>query len=159
MPRKGPSRKRLVEVDPLYQSRLLAKFINRSMHDGKKSVSQREIYNGLKIIAEKTKEDPIKIFEKAIENIKPEMEVRAKRVGGAAYQVPMQVREERKESLAIRWLVAAARARSNSEFHTYGDKIAQELIDASNSEGGAVKKRMEMEKQADANRAFSHFKW
>ena len=159
MPRKGPARKRLVEVDPLYQSRLLAKFINRSMHDGKKSVSQREIYNGLKIIAEKTKEDPIKIFEKAIENIKPEMEVRAKRVGGAAYQVPMQVREERKESLAIRWLVAAARARSNSEFHTYGDKIAQELIDASNSEGGAVKKRMEMEKQADANRAFSHFKW
>ena len=159
MPRKGPSRKRLVEVDPLYQSRLLAKFINRSMHDGKKSVSQREIYNGLKIIAEKTKEDPIKIFEKAIENIKPEMEVRAKRVGGAAYQVPMQVRGERKESLAIRWLVVAARAKSNSEFHTYGEKMAQELMDAAKGEGGAVRKRQEMEKQAEANKAFSHFKW
>ena len=159
MPRKGPARKRLVEVDPVYQSRLLAKLINRSMHDGKKSVSQREIYNGLKIIEEKTKEDPIKIFEKAIENIKPEMEVRAKRVGGAAYQVPMQVRDERKESLAIRWLVAAARARSNSEFHTYAEKIAQELIEATNNEGGAVKKRQEMERQAEANKAFSHFKW
>jgi len=121
-------------------------------------VSQKDVRQSF-IIEEKTKENPVTIFEKAIENIKPEMEVRAKRVGGAAYQVPMQVREERKESLAIRWLVAAARARSNSEFHTYGDKIAQELIDASNSEGGAVKKRMEMEKQADANRAFSHFKW
>lgn len=159
MPRKGPARKRLVEVDPVYQSRLLAKLINRSMHDGKKSVSQKEIYNGLKIIEEKTKEDPIKVFEKAIEAIKPEMEVRAKRVGGAAYQVPMQVRGERKESLAIRWLVAAARGRSNSEFHTYAEKIAQELIDASNSEGGAVKKRQEMERQAESNKAFAHFKW
>lgn len=159
MPRKGPARKRLVEVDPVYDSRLLAKLINRSMYDGKKSVSQKEIYNALKIIAEKTKENSITIFEKAIENIKPEMEVRAKRVGGASYQVPMQVRGERKESLAIRWLVAAARAKSNSEFHTYGEKIAQELMDASKGEGGAVRKRQEMEKQAEANKAFSHFKW
>lgn len=159
MPRKGPARKRLVEVDPVYQSRLLAKLINRSMHDGKKSVSQKEIYNGLKIIEEKTKEDPISVFEKAIETIKPNMEVRAKRVGGAAYQVPMQVRGDRKESLAIRWLVSAARLRSNSEFHTYGEKIAQELIDASKGEGGAVKKKQEMERQAEANKAFSHFKW
>lgn len=159
MPRKGPARKRLVEVDPMYDSRLLAKLINRSMYDGKKSVAQREVYEALKLIATKTKEDPITIFERAIENIKPEMEVRAKRVGGAAYQVPMQVRGERKESLAIRWLVAAARARSNSEFHTYGEKVAQELIDASKGEGGAVRKRQEMEKQAEANKAFSHFKW
>jgi len=159
MPRKGPARKRLVEVDPIYDSRLLAKLINRSMYDGKKSVSQKEIYNALKIIAEKTKENSITIFEKAIENIKPETEVRAKRVGGASYQVPMQVREERKESLAIRWLVAAARAKSNSEFHTYGEKIAQEVMDAAKGEGGAVRKRQEMEKQAEANKAFSHFKW
>lgn len=159
MPRKGPARKRLVEVDPVYGSRLIAKLINRSMYAGKKSVSQREIYNGLKLIEGKTKENPVTIFERAIENIKPEMEVRAKRVGGAAYQVPMQVRGERKESLAIRWLVAAARARSNSEFHTYGEKIAQELMDAAKGEGGAVRKRQEMEKQAEANRAFSHFKW
>ncbi|MEK7100384.1 MAG: 30S ribosomal protein S7 [Patescibacteria group bacterium] len=159
MPRKGPARKRLVEVDPIYGSRLIAKLINRSMYDGKKSVSQKEIYNGLKIIEEKTKENPVTIFERAIENIKPEMEVRAKRVGGAAYQVPMQVRGERKESLAIRWLVAAARAKSNSEFHTYGEKIAQELMDASKGEGGAVRKRQEMERQAEANKAFSHFKW
>jgi len=159
MPRKGPARKRLVEVDPIYDSRLLAKLINRSMYDGKKSVSQREIYSGLKLIEEKTKENPVTIFERAIENIKPEMEVRAKRVGGASYQVPMQVRGERKESLAIRWLVAAARAKSNSEFHTYGEKIAQELMDAAKGEGGAVRKRQEMEKQAEANKAFSHFKW
>jgi len=157
MPRKGPARKRLVEVDPIHGSYLLAKLINRSMYAGKKSVSQREIYKALDIIAKK--EEPLKVFEKAIENIKPEMEVRAKRVGGAAYQVPMQVRGERKESLAIRWLVAAARARSNSEFHTYGEKIAQELIDASKGEGGAVRKRQEMERQAEANKAFSHFKW
>lgn len=165
MPRKGPARKRLVEVDPVYDSRLLAKLINRSMYDGKKSVAQREIYRALEIIAGKTKDlpaqagDAITIFERAIENIKPEMEVRAKRVGGAAYQVPMQVRGERKESLAIRWLVAAARAKSNSEFHTYGEKMAQELMDAAKGEGGAVRKRQEMEKNAEANKAFSHFKW
>ena len=159
MPRKGPARKRTVEVDPIYGSRLLAKLINRCMKDGKKSVAQKEILRGMDIIAEKTKEDALKVFEKAIENIKPEMEVRAKRVGGAAYQVPMQVRGERKESLAIRWLVAASRARSNSEYHTYAEKIAQELIDASKGEGGAVRKRQEMEKNAEANKAFSHFKW
>ena len=159
MPRKGPARKRKVEVDPIYGSTLIAKLINRSMHDGKKSVAEKQVYSALTIIAEKTKEDAIKTFEKAIENIKPEMEVRARRVGGAAYQVPSQVRGARKESLAIRWLVNAARARSNSEFHTFGEKLAAELMDAAKGEGGAVKKRQEMEKQADANRAFSHFKW
>lgn len=159
MPRKGPARKRLVEVDPIYGSRLIAKLINRSMYDGKKSVAQKEVYRALEIIAEKTKDEPTKVFEQAIENIKPEMEVRAKRVGGAAYQVPMQVRAERKESLSIRWLVNAARTKSNSEFHTYGEKLAQELMDAAKAEGGAVRKRQEMERQAEANKAFSHFKW
>ena len=159
MPRKGPARKRKVEVDSVYGSILIAKLINRSMHDGKKSVAEKQVYSALTIIAEKTKEDAIKTFEKAIETIKPEMEVRARRVGGAAYQVPSQVRGERKESLAIRWLVNAARARSNSEFHTFGEKLAAELIDASNGEGGAVKKRIDMEKVAESNKAFSHFKW
>ncbi len=159
MPRKGPARKRKVEVDSVYGSILLAKLINRSMHDGKKSVAEKQVYSALTIIAEKTKEDAIKTFEKAIETIKPEMEVRARRVGGAAYQVPSQVRGERKESLAIRWLVNAARARSNSEFHTFGEKLAAELMDAAKGEGGAVKKRQDMEKNAESNKAFSHFKW
>ena len=159
MPRKGPARKRKVEVDSVYGSILIAKLINRSMHDGKKSVAEKQVYSALTIIAEKTKEDAIKTFEKAIETIKPEMEVRARRVGGAAYQVPSQVRGERKESLAIRWLVNAARARSNSEFHTFGEKLAVELIDAAKGEGGAVKKRQDMERQAESNKAFSHFKW
>jgi small subunit ribosomal protein S7 len=159
MPRKGPARKRKVEVDSVYGSILIAKLINRSMHDGKKSVAEKQIYSALTIIAEKTKEDAIKTFEKAIETIKPEMEVRARRVGGAAYQVPSQVRGERKESLAIRWLVNAARTRSNSEFHTFGEKLAAELMDAAKGEGGAVKKRQDMERQAESNKAFSHFKW
>ena len=159
MPRKGPARKRLVEVDLVYGSRLIAKLINRSMYDGKKSVAQKEVYRALTLIEQKTKENPVTVFDKAIENIQPEMEVRAKRVGGAAYQVPMQVRGERKESLAIRWLVNAARSRSNSEFHTYGEKLAQELIDAAKAEGGAVRKKQEMEKQAESNKAFSHFRW
>jgi len=158
MGRRGPARKRLVEVDPVYGSNLIAKLINRSMYDGKKSVAQKEIYRAFEIITKKS-EDPLKIFNQAIENIKPEMEVRAKRVGGAAYQVPMQVRGERKDSLAIRWLVNAARAKSNSEFHTYGEKMAQELMDAAKGEGGAVRKRQEMERQAEANKAFSHFRW
>lgn len=151
MARRGPARKRKID--------LITKLINRSMYDGKKSVAQRQISDAFKIIKDKTRTEAQEVFEKAIENIKPEMEVRAKRVGGAAYQVPMQVRGDRKESLAIRWLVAAARARSNSEFHTYGEKMAQELIDASKGEGGAVRKRQEMERQAEANKAFSHFKW
>ena len=159
MGRRGQARKRKVEVDAIYGSVLIAKIINRSMYDGKKSVAEREVYSAFKIITDKTKEDALSVFEKAINNIKPEMEVRARRVGGAAYQVPSQVRGERKDSLAIRWLVNAARARSNSEFHTYGEKLAQELIDASKGEGGAVKKRQEMDRISEANKAFSHFKW
>ncbi|HCR35506.1 30S ribosomal protein S7 [Candidatus Woesebacteria bacterium GWC2_33_12] len=155
MSRRGQSRKRKVEVDSVYGNSLISKLINRSMHDGKKSVAEKQIYSAFTIIGK----DAVSIFEKAINNIKPEMEVRAKRVGGAAYQVPSQVRGERKESLAIRWLVNSARARSNSEFHTFGEKLAQELIDASKGEGGAVKKRTDMERVAEANKAFSHFKW
>ncbi len=159
MARRGPARKRKIEVDAIYESGVIAKLINRSMYDGKRSVAEKQVYSALKLVAEKTGKDSLEIFEKAINSIKPEMEVRPRRVGGAAYQVPMQVRGDRKESLAIRWLVNAARARSNSEFHTFGEKLAAELIDASNGEGGAVKKRIDMEKVAESNKAFSHFKW
>lgn len=159
MPRKGPVRKRRYQGDQKYNNLLIARLINRSMIDGKKSVAQKEIYAALDLIVERTNEDALVVFERALNNIRPEMEVRARRVGGAAYQVPSQVRGERKDSLALRWLVNAARSRSNTEFHTYAEKMAQELIDASKNEGGAVKKRQEMERIAEANKAFSHFRW
>lgn len=129
------------------------------MFDGKKSVSQKEIYTAFEIIKEKSGEDPEKVFEGALENIKPTMEVRPRRVGGAAYQVPISVRGPRRESLGIRWLIAATRSRSNSEYHTYAEKLAAEIMDAAKGEGGAVKKRQEVERLAELNRAFSHFRW
>lgn len=129
------------------------------MFDGKKSVAQKEIYTAFEIIKEKTGEEPLKVFEGALENIKPTMEVRPRRVGGAAYQVPISVRGPRRESLGIRWLIASTRAKSNSEYHTYAEKLAAEIMDAANGEGGAVKKRQEIERIAEANRAFSHFRW
>lgn len=129
------------------------------MHDGKKSVARREVYEALEIIKEKTKEDPVKVFDRALENIKPTMEVRPRRVGGAAYQVPQQVRGPRRESLGIRWLVASANSKSNSEFHTYAEKLASEIIDASKGEGVSVKKRTDVEHVAEANKAFAHFRW
>ena len=159
MARKGTIRPRKIEPDPVYGNVLVTKLINRSMKDGKKSVAQREVHEALELIREKSKEDPIKVFVAAIENIKPSMEVRARRVGGAAYQVPQPVRGPRKESLAIRWLIEVANKKSNSEFHTYAEKLAAEILDASKSEGGAVKKRVDMEKVADSNKAFSHFRW
>lgn len=161
MPRKGQVKIRTIAPDPLYQSREVAKLITRSMRDGKKSVAEREVYEALEIIKgkEKQKEDPLKIFTSALDNIRPSMEVRPRRVGGAAYQVPMSVRGPRKDSLAIRWLIGAANSRPNSEFHTYAEKLAAEILDASKGEGAAVKKRTDMERVAEANRAFSHFRW
>jgi small subunit ribosomal protein S7 len=159
MPRGGQIEIKPVTPDPIYNNRLLTKLINRSMKAGKKSVAEKEVYQALKIIKEKAKADPIEVFSQAIENIKPSMEVRPRRIGGAAYQVPLPVRGPRKEALAIRWLILAARARSNSEFHTFAEKLATEIMDAAKSEGAAVKKRQEMERTAEANRAFSHFRW
>lgn len=159
MPRRGAPKRILPKEDPIYKSLMVSKLINRSMYDGKKSVAEKEIYTALKLIEEKTGEGAMKVFNTALENIRPEMEVRARRIGGAAYQVPVQVRGDRKDSLAIRWLIAAARARSNSEFHTFAEKIAAEIMDAYKGEGAAMKKRADVEKQAEANRAFSHFKW
>lgn len=157
MPRRGKVRQKKTTPDAVYGNRLVTKLINRSMKDGKKSVAEREVYRAFSLI--KKDGDPVEIFTKAIENIKPTMEVRPRRVGGAAYQVPMPVRGSRRESLAIRWLIFAARARSNSEFHTYAEKLAAEIVESSKGEGGAVKKKQDIEKMADANRAFAHFRW
>lgn len=129
------------------------------MKDGKKSVAQKQIYNAFEIIKTTSGEDPMKVFSQALDNIRPAMEVRPRRVGGAAYQVPITVRGPRRDSLAIRWLIAAANARPNSEFRTYANKLATEILDAFKGEGGAVKKRQDVERMAEANRAFAHFRW
>lgn len=150
---------REVRVDPIYKNRLVAKLINRIMRDGKKSVAQRQVYKAFEIIQERSKDDPIKIFSQALDNIKPSMEVRPRRIGGAAYQIPMPVRGPRRESLAIRWLIMKAESRPNKEFHTFAEKLAAEIIEASKGEGGAVQKRQEIERIAEANRAFAHFRW
>ncbi|MDP3994893.1 MAG: 30S ribosomal protein S7, partial [bacterium] len=138
MARRGQVKLKKVKPDLVYDSSLVTKLINRSMRDGKKSVAQREVYKAFEIIREKTGEDPVKVFTQAMEKIKPAMEVKSRRVGGAAYQVPMVVRGPRKESLGIRWLISAARGRSNTEFHTYAEKLATEIIESSKGEGAAV---------------------
>ncbi len=145
--------------DPIYGSRLVTRFINKVMSEGRKSIAQALVYKALEVIKEKTKQDPVAIFEKAILNVAPKMEVRPRRVGGASYQVPVEVRGDRKEALAIRWILSGARSRSNKEYHTFGEKLAAELMDAANSAGIAIKKRDDMQKSAAANRAFSHFRW
>lgn len=159
MARRGKAKQRKVDPDPIYKNKLVTKLINRSMKDGKKSAAQKQVYKAFEIIKDKTKDDPMKTFSKAMDNIKPEMEVRPRRVGGAAYQVPMPVRGPRKESLAIRWLIEAARSRPSSELKTYADKLSVEILDAANGEGVAVKKRETVERMAEANRAFAHFRW
>lgn len=159
MPRRGGVKPRKIEPDFVYKNVLVTKLINRSMKSGKKSIAQKQVYRAFEIIKEKTKEDPINVFSKALNNVRPTMEVRPRRVGGAAYQVPMPVRGDRKDALAIRWLIFSAGSRSNSEFRTYSNKLAAEIIDAANGEGGAVKKRTDMEKMAEANKAFAHFRW
>lgn len=151
--------KRTWEPDPIYKSRLLTLFINRVMKDGKKSLAQRLVYRALERIQKETNQDPLPVFRSAIENVKPSMEVRPRRVGGAAYQIPMPVKGDRKESLAIRWLILAARARPNRESHTFDQKLATELLDASKGQGGAIKKKEDTRRMAEANKAFAHFRW
>lgn len=156
--RSGRVNKKLTEPDPIYGNRLLSRFINRVMRDGKKSTAEKQVYRALDIIKEKG-EDPMKVFENAVNTVGPKMEVKARRVGGASYQVPMEVRGDRRVALAIRWMVTLARKRSNKEFHSYADKLAAELLDASKGAGEAIKKRDTMHRMAEANRAFAHFKW
>jgi len=159
MPRRKLKIKKVINPDPVYQNVLVEKIINRSMKDGKKSVTQKEVYKALEIVSQKTEEDGVRVLQQALDNIRPTMEVRPRRIGGAAYQVPMQVRGTRKESLAVRWLILSARTRPNSEYHTYAEKLATEIMDAAKGEGGAVKKKTDMERVAEANRAFAHFNW
>ncbi len=158
MPRAGKIEKRVLMPDPIYNSRLVTRVINRVMSDGKKTVAQAQVYKALEVI-EKAGKNPVSIFETAINNVSPKMEVRARRVGGASYQVPTEVRGDRRESLAIRWLIEAARAKSNSQFHSFGEKLAAELLDAAESKGSAIKKKDDTLRAAEANRAFAHFKW
>ena len=151
-------KKPLLAADPIYGNRLLTRFINRVMQRGKKRVAEELVYKALDIIKEKG-EDPMKVFETAIATVGPKMEVRARRVGGASYQVPTEVRGDRRLSLAMRWLVTFAKKRGNREYKTFAEKLAVELLDASKGQGEAIKKRDTMLRMAEANRAFAHFKW
>jgi len=159
MSRTGKPQKRLPEPDPVYKSRLLAKLINRAMFDGKKTVARKQIYQALELVKQTGDDTPVKTLRQALENIKPQMEVRARRVGGAAYQVPVPVKGDRRESLAIRWLIQYANERPNKEFHTFGEKLAAEILDAVKNEGLAVKKKVMTHRMAEANKAFAHFRW
>ncbi|MEJ5227608.1 30S ribosomal protein S7 [Thermodesulfovibrio sp.] len=156
MPRRGYVPKREVLPDPKYQSKLVSKLINVIMKDGKKSTSERICYGAFEIIKEKTGSDPLKVFKQAIENLKPVLEVRPRRVGGATYQVPMEVRPNRRLSLALRWLSTYARQRKEK---TMRERLAAEIIDAYNNVGSSIKKREETHKMAEANRAFAHYRW
>lgn len=157
--RRAQAKVRQVLQDPIYKNRLVAKLINCSMHSGKRSIAQKHVYSALSTIGKETGELPVRILLAALENIKPSMEVRPRRIGGAAYQVPAPVRGTRRESLSIRWLIAAANARASAQYKTYSAKLAAEIVDASKGAGGAVSKKQEVERVAEANKAFSHFRW
>ncbi|RMD92266.1 MAG: 30S ribosomal protein S7 [Calditrichaeota bacterium] len=154
--RRKRAEKRAVLPDPKYHKVLVTKFINSMMKGGKKSVAEKIFYSALDIIEEKTGKPGIEIFEKAVENVKPIIEVKSRRVGGATYQVPVEVREDRRQALAIRWLILYARARNE---RTMNMRLANELIAASNNEGAAIKKREDTHRMAEANKAFAHFRW
>jgi len=156
MGRRRRAQVRKVQPDPKFNSIVVSKFINNLMWDGKRSVAQRILYGALERIEKATNEDGLAVFEKAMGNVKPVLEVRPRRVGGATYQIPMEVRPARKESLAIKWLIQFARGRSEYRME---DRLAQEIIAASRNEGGAIKKREEVHRMAEANRAFAHFRW
>lgn len=156
MPRKGHIPKREVLPDPVYGSVVVAKLINSIMLDGKKGVAQKIVYDAFKKVEDTTGENPLEVFEKAMNNIMPVLEVKARRVGGANYQVPVEVRPERRQTLGLRWLTKYTRARGEK---TMAERLAKELIDASNNTGGSVKKKEDTHKMAEANKAFAHYRW
>ena len=156
MPRRGNVPKREVLPDPMYKSIIVTKLVNSIMLDGKKGVSQKVVYGAFEIIEEKTSKNGLEVFQEAMENIMPSLEVKSRRVGGATYQVPIEVRDERRQTLGLRWLTKYARARSEK---TMRERLAYEIIDASNATGTSVKKREDTHKMAEANKAFSHFRW
>ncbi len=156
MPRKGPVAKREVLPDPKFGSRLVMRFINRLMVDGKKSLAEKIFYQAVDELGEKSGESPIKAFEQVVENAKPLMEVKSRRVGGATYQVPMEVRPERQEALAIRWLVTYARSRGEKGMSS---RLAAEFVDVFNGRGGTIRKKEDVHRMAEANKAFAHYRW
>jgi len=156
MPRKGPVKRREVLPDPKYNSTLVTKFINCLMKDGKKSIAEWIFYSALELIEKKTKQEGIQVFYKAIENVKPILEVRPRRIGGATYQIPMEVKPHRQITLAIRWLIHSARERKE---RTMIERLAAELIEASKGTGAAIKKKEDTHRMAEANRAFAHYRW
>ena len=156
MPRRGQIAKRDVLPDPLYNSKLVTRLINSVMYDGKKGVAQKIVYDAFEIIREKTGKEPLEVFEAAMENVMPVLEVKARRVGGATYQVPIEVRPERRQTLGLRWLTNYSRARSEK---TMKERLAGEIMDAANNLGSAVKKREDTHKMAESNKAFAHYRW
>jgi small subunit ribosomal protein S7 len=156
MSRRHKAEKREINPDPKFGDLVITKFMNAIMFDGKKSVAERIVYGAFDVIADKTKQEPVELFHQALDNVAPHVEVRSRRVGGATYQVPVDVRPERRQALAIRWMISAARKRNET---TMVDRLSGELMDAANNRGAAVKKREDTHKMADANRAFSHYRW
>ncbi len=157
MPRRREIAKREIPPDPIYSSPLVTKFINTVMKEGKRSTAEAILYRSFDIIKEKTGDDPLKVFKKALDNVKPSLEVKSRRVGGSNYQVPVELNPNRRLSLSIRWLVSYARSRGDGK--TMQEKLANELLDASNLRGGAVKKREDTHRMAEANKAFAHYRW
>ncbi|WP_127524617.1 30S ribosomal protein S7 [Mesorhizobium sp. Z1-4] len=156
MSRRHRAEKREINPDPKFGDLVVTKFMNAIMYDGKKSVAERIVYGALDQVEEKTRQEPVALFHQALENVAPHLEVRSRRVGGATYQVPVDVRPERRQALAIRWLINAARSRNET---TMVDRLSGELMDAANNRGSAVKKREDTHKMAEANRAFAHYRW
>ena len=156
MPRRREVQKRDVLPDPKYNSKLVAKFVNNVMRQGKKSAAEKIMYGAFELISERAKQDPLEVFHKAMDNVRPVIEVKSRRVGGATYQVPVEVRAERRDALAMRWLITYAKARSEK---TMVQKLAGEFLDASQNRGGSVKKREDTHRMAEANKAFAHYRW
>jgi len=156
MPRRREVPQRVIIPDPRFKSKLVSKFIAKVMRDGKKSTAESVFYGALEIIEEKTGQSPVEVFEKAVENVRPQVEVKSRRVGGSTYQVPTEVRASRKTALAIRWLISYSRSRSEKSMSV---KLAAEFMDAANNRGASVKKREDTHKMADANKAFAHYRW
>ncbi len=156
MPRRRVVQKRKIEPDPKYNNRAVAKFVTRMMLKGKKNVSRKILYRAFDIIEERLKKNPLEVFLKALENVKPVVEVKSRRVGGSTYQVPVEIREDRRDALAMRWIIQFARQRSG---HSMSEKVANELIDAYNSTGSAFKKKEDTHRMAEANKAFAHYRW
>lgn len=156
MPRRGGIAKRDVLPDPMYNSKLVTRLVNSIMYDGKKGTAQKIVYGAFEIVQEQTGKDPLEVFEQAMENVMPTLEVKARRVGGANYQVPIEVRPDRRQTLGLRWITTYSRTRSEK---TMRERLAGEILDAANSTGGAAKKREDTHKMADANKAFAHYRW